>query len=36
MEDKKFDITSTAIEKGIDLVGGFTEKLAGSHTHLAK
>lgn len=30
MEDKKFDITSTAIEKGIDLVGGFLEKLAGS------
>ena len=30
MEDKKFDITSTAIEKGIDLIGGFIEKLAGS------
>lgn len=30
MENKKFDITSTAIEKGIDLVGGFIEKLAGS------
>lgn len=30
MEDKKIDITSTAIEKGIDLIGGFIEKLAGS------
>lgn len=30
MGDKKLDITSTAIEKGIDLVGGFIEKLAGS------
>ncbi|RXM44242.1 Abi-alpha family protein [Flavobacterium sp. YO64] len=30
MENKKFDITSTAIEKGIDLIGGFIEKLAGS------
>lgn len=30
MENKKFDISSTAIEKGIDLVGGFLEKLAGS------
>lgn len=30
MENTKFDITSTAIEKGIDLVGGFIEKLAGS------
>ncbi|SHG66576.1 protein of unknown function [Flavobacterium fluvii] len=26
----KIDISSTAIEKGIDLVGGFLEKLAGS------
>ena len=26
----KIDITSSAIEKGIDLVGGFIEKLAGS------
>ena len=30
MENTKFDITSTAIEKGIDLVAGFLEKLAGS------
>lgn len=30
MEDKKIDFTSTVIEKGIDLVGGFIEKLAGS------
>lgn len=30
MADNKFDITSTAIEKGIDLIGGFLEKLAGS------
>lgn len=30
MGENKFDITSTAIEKGIDLVGGFIEKLAGS------
>jgi hypothetical protein len=30
MENKKFDITSTAIEKGIDVIGGFLEKLAGS------
>ncbi|MGE6353987.1 hypothetical protein ACQKCJ_08920 [Flavobacterium sp. NPDC079362] len=30
MENKKIDITSTAIEKGIDLIGGFIEKLVGS------
>jgi hypothetical protein len=30
MENKKYDITSTAIEKGIDLIGGFIEKLVGS------
>lgn len=30
MENTKFDITSTAIEKGIDLVASFLEKLAGS------
>ncbi|MFD1603008.1 hypothetical protein ACFSJW_07100 [Flavobacterium artemisiae] len=30
MGDNKIDITSTAIEKGIDLIGGFIEKLAGS------
>ncbi|OXA85210.1 Abi-alpha family protein [Flavobacterium hibernum] len=30
MENTKFDITSTAIEKGIDLIAGFIEKLAGS------
>lgn len=30
MGENKFDITSTAIEKGIDLIGGFIEKLAGS------
>jgi hypothetical protein len=30
MENTKFDITSTAIEKGIDIIAGFIEKLAGS------
>lgn len=30
MADNKFDVTSTALEKGIDLIGGFIEKLAGS------
>lgn len=30
MGENKLDLTSTAIEKGIDLVGGFIEKLAGS------
>jgi hypothetical protein len=30
MMNNKLDITSTAIEKGIDLIGGFIEKLAGS------
>lgn len=30
MENTKFDITSTALEKGIDVVAGFIEKLAGS------
>lgn len=30
MENKKFDITSTALEKRIDLIGGFIEKLSGS------
>lgn len=30
MENKKIDISSTALEKGIDLIGGFIEKLAGS------
>jgi len=30
MEVKKFDITSTALEKGIDLISTFIEKLAGS------
>ncbi|PWB25426.1 Abi-alpha family protein [Flavobacterium sp. HTF] len=30
MGNLKFDVTSTAIEKGIDLVAGFIEKLAGS------
>jgi Abortive infection alpha len=30
MEDKKLDITSTAVEKGLDLVKGFVEKIAGS------
>lgn len=30
MENSKIDITSTAIEKGIDLVKGFVEKLVGA------
>lgn len=30
MSDKKIDLTSTALEKGIDLVKGFVEKLVGS------
>ena len=30
MMNNKLDISSTAIEKGIDLIGGFIEKLAGS------
>ncbi len=30
MGDTKFDITSTAVEKGIDLVKGFVEKLVGA------
>lgn len=30
MGDSKFDITSTAVEKSIDLVKGFLEKLVGS------
>ncbi|WP_281631463.1 Abi-alpha family protein [Flavobacterium luteolum] len=30
MENVKVDISSTAIEKGIDLIAGFIEKLAGS------
>ncbi len=30
MSDNKLDITSTAVEKGIDLVKGFVEKLVGS------
>jgi len=30
MSENKIDITSKVLEKGIDLVGGFLEKLAGS------
>ncbi len=30
MENTKFDITSTLLEKGVDLIKGFIEKLAGS------
>ncbi|MEO8238676.1 MAG: hypothetical protein ABI576_11250 [Flavobacterium sp.] len=30
MSENKIDLTSTALEKGIDLISGFIEKIAGS------